>query len=76
MRLTIEYEREEAEGTSPARWIAEVLEVRGAIVYASTREDARDAVVTLAYQILLDQVEHAERAPDTMLSIEFLDAAA
>jgi hypothetical protein len=48
--LTIELDRE-----NDARWIAEVLELPGALVYGASREEAISRVQTLSSSILADQ---------------------
>jgi predicted RNase H-like HicB family nuclease len=62
MRLGIELERE-ADG----RWLAEVVDLPGVLVYGSTREEALAAAQALALRVLADQFEHAE-APGSLLS--------
>ena len=53
--LTIETEREE-----DGRWIAEVLEIPGALVYGSSTEDAIAKVQALALRVLTERLEHGE----------------
>ena len=53
--LTIETEREE-----DGRWIAEVLEIPGALVYGSSTEDAIAKVQALALRVLAEGLEHGE----------------
>ena len=53
--LTIETEREE-----DGRWIAEVLEIPGALVYGSSTEDAIAKVQALALRVLAERLEHGE----------------
>ena len=53
MKFTIETERE-ADG----RWIAEAMEVNGAMVYGETRSDAVAKVKILALQVVADCVKH------------------
>jgi len=55
MRLTVELETEE-----DGRWIAEVLELPGTLVYGTTREDALASVQTLALRVFADKLEHGE----------------
>ena len=54
MRLTVEVERER-EG----RWIAEVMEVPGAMVYGATRQKAIAKARALARRVLADREEEA-----------------
>ncbi|OGG57239.1 MAG: hypothetical protein A3F84_13225 [Candidatus Handelsmanbacteria bacterium RIFCSPLOWO2_12_FULL_64_10] len=58
MKMTIETEQEE-----DGRWIAEVPELSGAMVYGQTREDAIAKVQALALRILADRIEHGEHVP-------------
>ena len=53
--LTIETEQE-----IDGRWIAEVMEVPGVMVYGSTVEEAIAKVQALALRVLAEQIEHGE----------------
>ena len=53
--FTIETEREE-----DGRWIAEVLEIPGAMVYGPTTADAIAKAQALALRILAERLEHGE----------------
>ena len=55
MRLTVEIDRED-----DGRWIAEVLELPGTLVYGSSREDALASAKALALRVLADTLEHGE----------------
>ena len=68
MVYTIELEHE-ADG----RWIAEVVELSGALVYGNTPDDARSKVQALALRIVADRLEHGEAGPD-LLTISFAAA--
>lgn len=57
MKLTIETEREE-----DGRWIAEVPELPGVMVYGTTREEAVTHAEVLALRVLAENIE--ERMPD------------
>jgi predicted RNase H-like HicB family nuclease len=57
--MNIELEREE-----DGRWIAEVLDLPGAMVYGATREEAIAKVKALALRILADRVEHGVAVPE------------
>ena len=57
--MNIEVEREE-----DGRWIAEVTELPGAMVYGVTREEAVAKAEALALRILADRVEHGEPVPE------------
>lgn len=59
MDLTIELDRE-----VDGRWIAEVLELPGVMVYGATREEAISSVEALALRVLADRLEHGEPVPD------------
>ncbi len=55
LTFTIETEQE-----TDGRWIAEVLEIPGALVYAATTQDAVAKVQALALRILAERIEHGE----------------
>ena len=59
MTLRIEAEQEE-----DGRWIAEVLEIPGAIVYGTTRDQAIAGAKALALRALAERLEHGEAGPD------------
>jgi len=59
MPFTIETEREE-----DGRWIAEIRELPGVMIYGPTREAAITAVKVLALRVIADEIEHGERSPD------------
>ena len=63
--FTIEFEQEE-----DGRWIAEVVELPGVMVYGSSRQQASAKVQALALRVVADRLEHGESAPD-LLSISF-----
>ena len=52
MKLTIETEREE-----DGRWIAEVPELPGVMVYGTTREEAVAQAEVLALRVLAENIE-------------------
>jgi predicted RNase H-like HicB family nuclease len=58
MDLTIETEQEE-----DGRWIAEVIDLPGAIVYGESQQDAVMRVKALALRVLADQMEQGEHLP-------------
>lgn len=68
MRFTVEIEREVDD-----RWIAEVPELSGTLVYGATREEAIARAKALALHILAEQLEHGETAAD-LNSISFAAA--
>lgn len=63
--------RLEIEQEDDGRWIAEVLELPGALAYGQTPEEAK--VQALALRIVADRLEHGEADPD-LLSISFAAA--
>ena len=65
LTFTIETEREE-----DGRWIAEVMEIPGAMVYGSTTEDAIAKAQALALRVLAERLEHGEATPE-FVSLSF-----
>jgi len=61
MKLSIETEREE-----DGRWLAEVAELPGVMVYGQTREDAIVRVQALALRVIADRLEHGEPVPEVL----------
>ena len=57
--MTIETERE-ADG----RWLAEVIEISGALAYGPTREVAIAHAQALALRVIAERLEHGEEVPD------------
>lgn len=57
--MTIETERE-ADGC----WLAEVLEIAGALRYGPTREQAIANAQALALRTIAERLEHGEEMPD------------
>lgn len=51
MKLTVETEQEE-----DGRWIAEILEIPGALKYAATREEAIAQAEALALRVIADRI--------------------
>jgi predicted RNase H-like HicB family nuclease len=58
MQLTVVVEREE-----DGRWIAEVPELPGVMVYGATQAQATAAAQVLALRVLADRIEHSEAEP-------------
>lgn len=58
MPLTIEVEQED-----DGRWLAEVPDVPGVLVYGQTRAEAVERVQALALRVLADRLEHGEPVP-------------
>jgi predicted RNase H-like HicB family nuclease len=59
LAMTIETEREE-----DGRWLAEVLEIAGALAYATTREQAINNAKAVALRAIAERLEHGEEVPD------------
>jgi predicted RNase H-like HicB family nuclease len=57
--MRIELEQEE-----DGRWIAEVPDVSGAMLYANTRDEALARVKALVLRVLADRLEHGESIPE------------
>jgi predicted RNase H-like HicB family nuclease len=55
MVLTLQLEQE-----TDGRWIAEVVDLPGALVYGATAEEATAEVKALALRVLADRLEHGE----------------
>ncbi|MGA2939553.1 MAG: type II toxin-antitoxin system HicB family antitoxin [Syntrophobacteraceae bacterium] len=68
MTFSIEYEQED-----DGRWLAEILELPGALAYGRTVQEAVSKVQALALRIIADKIEHGEVPPD-MLDIKFAAA--
>ena len=58
MHFTVEVERE-----ADRRWIAEVTDLPGVVVYATTRKMAVLKVQALALRVLAERIEHGEKIP-------------
>jgi predicted RNase H-like HicB family nuclease len=56
--LTIEFELEE-----DGRWIAEVIDLPGVLVYGETREEAMAKVRALTLRVIADRLDHGEVIP-------------
>ena len=59
LTFTIETEQE-----VDGRWIAEVMEIPGALVYSSTTDGAVAKAQALALRVLAERLESGEAAPD------------
>lgn len=59
MSLKIESERED-----DGRWLAEVMDLSGAMAYGATREEAVARAQALALRIIADRLEHGEAVPE------------
>ena len=63
MKLKIELEQE-----TDGRWIAEIDELNGVLVYGETREEAIRKVKTLALRVIADRLENGESLPQQVES--------
>lgn len=57
--MNIEVEREE-----DGRWIAEVPNIPGVMVYGQSQDEALSKVKALALRALADRIEHGEEIPE------------
>lgn len=57
--MKIEIEREE-----DGRWIAEIPEIPGVMVYGDSRKEAISKAEALALRVLADRLEHGEEIPE------------
>jgi len=57
--VNIEIEREE-----DGRWIAEIPELSGVMVYGQSRAEVISMVEALALRVLADRLEHGEQIPE------------
>jgi predicted RNase H-like HicB family nuclease len=55
----------ETEEEQDGRWIAEIPELPGVMVYGTSREDAIARVKALALRTLADRLENGEAVPQT-----------
>lgn len=69
MELSLVVEREE-----DGRWIAEVPELPGVLVYGATQSEAMSRAEVLALRVLAERIEHAEAGPQPVY-IKLPDAA-
>lgn len=65
--FTIETERED-----DGRWLAEVPELPGVMVYADSEWNAAMRAVTLALRVIADEIDHGERSADDLAGISWL----
>ena len=68
MTYTIEYAQE-----TDGRWLAEVVEIPGALVYGQTPDEAIAKAQALALRVLADRLEHGESNPEP-INISFAAA--
>jgi predicted RNase H-like HicB family nuclease len=55
--------RVQVEEEDDGHWLAEVIELPGALAYEATRDEALAKAETLALRVIADHLEHGERAP-------------
>ncbi|MBM3942133.1 MAG: type II toxin-antitoxin system HicB family antitoxin [SAR202 cluster bacterium] len=65
LTFTIAIEQEE-----DGRWIAEVTELPGVMVYGATSQEVRAKVQALALRVMAERLEDGETGPDS-LNISF-----
>jgi predicted RNase H-like HicB family nuclease len=58
MKFTVEYEQED-----DGRWLAEVKELPGVLVYGKDPDDAAARAQALALRVVADRLENGESAP-------------
>jgi len=56
--------RIELEVETDGRWIAEVLDLPGALAYGESREEAILRAKALALRVIADRLEHGEEIPE------------
>ncbi len=66
MTLTIAFERE-----TDGRWIAEVPELPGVLVYGDTQEKAAQLARALAFRVIADQIEAGDAQAIAIDSVSF-----
>lgn len=59
VNLSVETARED-----DGQWIAEIVEIPGAMTYGSTMEEATAKVQALALRVLAERLEHGEIGPE------------
>ena len=63
MKFTIEYEQED-----DGRWLAEVKELPGVMVYGKDPDDATAHAQALALRVVADRLENGESLPSLMFT--------
>ena len=53
----------ETDRESGGRWIAEIPDLPGVMVYGATREEAIGKAQALALRVIADRLEHGEEVP-------------
>jgi predicted RNase H-like HicB family nuclease len=59
MRMAIEIELE-----TDGRWLAEIPEMPGTMVYGNTREEAITRIEALALRVIADRLDNGETIPE------------
>ncbi len=59
MQFTLETEQE-----TDGRWIAEILEIPGAMKYGSSKQNAIAQAEAIALRAMAEQIEHGEHPPE------------
>jgi predicted RNase H-like HicB family nuclease len=72
--MTMSY-RVEIEREDDGRWIADVLEIPGAMAYGASADEALGKAQALALRVIADRIEHGE-GPRGPLSVSFETSAA
>lgn len=67
--------RVEVEQEADGRWIAEVTDLAGVMVYGNSRLDAVRRAQALALHVLADRLEHGEDIPDVDAVFSIVNAA-
>ncbi len=65
MKFTVEYEQEE-----DGRWLAEVKELPGVLVYGKDPDDAAARAQALALRVVADRLENGESASSLIFTFE------
>jgi predicted RNase H-like HicB family nuclease len=60
--------RIETEFEADGRWIAEVVDLPGVMVYGVNRESAIQAAKELARLVIAERIEHGEPAPEAVFA--------
>jgi predicted RNase H-like HicB family nuclease len=70
MRFAMEIDRE-----TDGRWIAEIPDLAGVMVYGTSRDEALARAKALALRVIADRLEHGEALPE-LSDISFIIPAA
>ena len=64
----VEFERED-----DGRWIADVPELPGVLVYGASKQEAMEKVSALAGRVVRDQITHGERPKKQFTVVSFVE---